>query len=193
MSDLVRPGRGRDADLSDVGRLHRFVMGLFGTIDSDEPRSAGGILFRTEHVARRSRLLIQSGIKPEPDQRLSVKDASALLETIAEGTRVQLRLTVNPVRRDSKTKADKPLTAESELQTWIAAKLENGFDSLEILNLTTGTLRCGKLRIATATVDAQARVLDGDRCVELVRSGVGRRKSHGCGLLSVIPVAGSLP
>lgn len=184
-SDLTL-GRGSSSNLSDMANVHRLVMSLFGKLDATSPRQSGGILFRVEQVRRESRILIQSRIKPKTDRKVTTIDASIVLDALTVGQLVRLELLANPVRRDSKTGADKPISAD-EVESWFKAKLAGAVNLTNVINLELGTLRCGRQTIATGLLDASAEVVDRDRLRSLVTEGVGRRKSHGCGLLSIMP------
>lgn len=187
LNDFVKHGSGHQGNLSDLARLHRFTMSLFGPIDADQPRQAGGILFRSETIGRKPRLLIQSTIAPQTSKSIETIDATPILESLATGQLIQFRLVANPVRRDSKTKAEKPITHD-QVGSWIATKLEQAIEITHVLDLRSDRQQCGPVKIATTTIDAQGKIVDPDKTEALIRSGVGRRKSHGCGLLSIVPV-----
>jgi len=99
-----------------------------------------------------------------------------------------MRLLVNPVRRASRSGSDKPVP-DAETQEWIIDKLSAGFNILATHDLVRSTLKVDKQTIATALLEAEVEIAGHERAIELVSSGIGRRKSHGCGLVSVIPSA----
>ena len=187
LDDPVISRPRRRGDLSDLGTIHRFVMNLFGDLPDDtQPRAAGGILFRAETLRHRPHVLIQSSFRPDSDIPLRVTDASVVLDTLKNHDHVRLRLAVNPVQRVSKTKADRPIPAD-QIENWLRKKLEPGFSIEHIVELHSGTAKVNKSTIATADLDCVARIVDIDQAQRMIVQGVGRRKSHGCGLISVVP------
>ncbi len=178
-------GRGR-VDWADYGSLHRFVMTRFGDLGSAaSPRASGGVLFRAEAVRGHRRLLIQSTAPPIGVDRTI--EISPMLDSLSSGLTCRLRLDVNPVRREARTGADRAVP-EADLFDWTAGKLERAFTLTQLLDLRTDVRRVNRKKIVVAEIDALAHVVDPAKARQMVVEGVGRRKSHGCGLLSVLPL-----
>jgi CRISPR system Cascade subunit CasE len=190
LSVLVpNPSSDRRVDWSDQASLHRYIMQSFGDLGAGgEPRSKGGILFRSEAIGGGRRLLVQSVVQPLANVK-SI-DIRPTLDALVPGQRCRMRLDVNPVQRVSRTGADRPLP-ESEVPSWITSKLKDSFQIDQFIDLRTDIRRVKGKKIVVACVDAVVRVTSPDDAREAVLAGVGRRKSHGCGLVSLIPVAGA--
>ena len=177
---------GHRLDWADQTSLHRYVMSRFGDLDTVvEPHPGARILFRSEHVSGQRRLLIQSTVQPQGDTRTI--DIKSTLNDLHAGTPCRLRVDINPVRRVARSGADRPLTDE-EIPGWVRAKLRPGFEVTEIVDLTIDLRRAAHKRIVVAQIDAVANVADPTEARALVAGGVGRRKAHGCGLISVLPM-----
>ena len=179
--------RGKRGDLSDLGTVHRFVMNLFGDLpESDQPRASAKILFRAETLRHRPHLLIQSAVAPASEMPIRTTDASVLLAKLETRSHVRLRVVANPVQRVSKTKADRPIP-HAEVDAWLRGKLAPGFSVQHIVELQPGSARVNRSTIATVDLDCVASVADADEARRMIIDGLGRRKSHGCGLVSVTP------
>lgn len=189
----------KSIDWSDLAAVHRFVMSRFGSLDSsDEPRKNGGILFRLESVRSkpvhsksadqqpklRPRLLVQSLVKPNDTS--STIDISSFLSGIDIGQSCRFRLDVNPVYRQSKTKKD-IVIEDSAILPWLATKLSSAFKLDSLVDFSFEYRKAGKNKLAVASVDVLAEVVDKDRVMSLLVDGVGRRKNYGCGLLTLLP------
>lgn len=188
LSVLVpNPASDRRVDWSDQASLHRYIMRSFGDFGAgDDPRAKGGILFRSEAIGRGRRLLVQSVVQPLT--KVKCIDIRPTLDSLVPGKRCRIRLDVNPVQRVSRTGADRPLP-EAEVPSWITSKLKGSFQIDQFIDLRTDIRRVKGKKIVVACVDAVVRVASPDDAREAVIAGVGRRKSHGCGLVSLIPVA----
>ena len=181
---------GAKANLTDLASVHRFVMSLFGELaDSSTPRSSANILFRLETLQNQDRLLIQSSVRPVPRKKVSTIDASALLDSIKQGVKYRARLAVNPVQRVARKGTDRAIPTE-QVPEWVKNKISSGFLVDQLIDCRFRLCRAGKKKIVVADVDATIKVIDAEVASHLVTSGVGRRKSHGCGLLSLAPLPG---
>jgi len=177
---------GRRLDWADQASLHRYVMTRFGDLGtSEEPGRAPRILFRSERVNGRRRLLIQSTVQPQGDTRTI--DIKSTLNDLQARARCRLRVDMNPVRRVARSGTDRPLK-DDEIPDWVRTKLRPGFEVTDIVDLTIDLRRAAQKRIVVAEIDVIANVGDPIEARALVAGGVGRRKAHGCGLISVLPM-----
>lgn len=131
------------------------------------------------------------------------------------GDRIVCRVAVNPVRRKSRYYSDaaktdsiartprhedgsKPSTHRKQIASvvpaddvpqWLAAKFDGALKDIEIISHQrdeTATRRNGRThRNVVDTIDAVATVVDPLALDVLRKTGVGRAKSYGCGLLSI--------
>lgn len=208
---------GNPLQFSQPRFRHRAVMSLFPDVDSSTPRSELGVLFRLDHVPGQAPyFLIQSRVRPSVEvPGVDVKEAP--LPHVPAGTTVRFRVAVNAVRRKGKNSreasrqkyGDKakmvhsvPFDADATednpgITEWLSAKLSPALTQVTILNHARELL--GKMQskkgaaaglvIQVDTIDGVAQVADEDALHALQMAGVGREKSYGCGLLSVMPAA----
>ena len=184
---------------------HRAVMGLFPAIDDDRPRSNADVLFRLETPAGEAPyFLIQSAIEPVLSGVDGIITKEVDLQVPKEGTTVVFRIAVNAVRRESfinasgkRSYAIKPVPADHEdtkldtITPWLARKLNPAFSHLEITNHRRNVLSDGlgrSMRLQVDSIDGIATVGDTSALRNVLRSGVGREKAYGCGLLSLHPL-----
>lgn len=160
---------------------HRLVMAGFPDSDSDTPRSDWNILYRIEKA---DLVLVQSEIAPDwskvlPRQKFQVKQ---YLPHIENGENLLFRLAFNSIaRQNGKDRSIPPeqwlskrdLGASLQVQSSALTKIRD--------RSSTGhpvTLNCCTVN-GTLTVDCVERFSD------VIRSGIGRGRAYGCGLLSI--------
>lgn len=193
--------RHREArrDISDVHRLHQRVMSLLPDALGDSARAKTAALWRIE-PSDQPVLLIQSD--PVPDLSAlpagygtgATKDLSAVFTAIRPGLHVRYRICINPVSQHGNT-GKRRVLPRSELPAWWEARsqrigLENlDHPSIHLEPSRTGTTSTGnKLTIAACRIEGIASVTDPDQICEAIRSGVGRARAYGCGLLTIAPL-----
>ena len=170
----------------DANQAHRDVMSLFDPNlpgDRKERRAGAGVLFRLDQIPSEVRVLVQSSVPPvlrTPGMRSRVVNLGAGL---APGVGVRFRVAVNAVRRGGPL-GERPVEP-CDLPDWLLGKLEGALDGATFLAADRRVLRAGARALQVDTVDGAAVVADAALLVDLMRSGVGRSKSYGCGLLSV--------
>ncbi|MBB5846386.1 CRISPR system Cascade subunit CasE [Mobiluncus mulieris] len=188
---------------------HRAVMDLFPEFEGEQnPRAAASILFRLETLPGLApRFVVQSDISPAVDKLpKGVEPLGYTFPELGEGTPVSFRLAVNPVIRHSQGKdgqpartttvapfGKEPAESAASLETWLSQKLSPGLAEVNIINAQREIIGDGypnqdisKIkRIVIDLVDGVACVGDAKTLNKMLRSGVGRAKSYGCGLLSV--------
>nr|WP_241755831.1 type I-E CRISPR-associated protein Cas6/Cse3/CasE [Actinomadura sp. RB99] len=199
--DLRNPDARRD--LGDAVRAHRRVMSLVPDGLGDQARRKAGVLYRIEQARSGPRLLIQTQYQPEghklPDGygTLSVTSLDPLLAVLDKGLAVRYRLVANPTKRYGRTSphAGKlaALTGAAADQWWTERAERSG---LALQTATTSSLpdlagrrtgRDDRVVHAARRFDGTAVVTDPAALRTAILTGIGRGKSHGCGLLSVVP------
>lgn len=190
-------------DLRDAGNLHRRVMSLLPDGIGPSARQQAGLLFRLESTRRGPYLLVQSALEPNtsrlPDGYGTARtiDLASFLAGLRSGALVHYRIAANTSKRLANPDRHKPgkvvaLRGEQAQQWWVDRAGDHG------LNLRTtqtvpqpdleGTRADRRVRHAITRFDGIGVVTDPERLRVAVRAGVGRGKSHGCGLLSLASV-----
>lgn len=175
----------------DHAAAHRTVMCLFAENLGDSPRSNSSTLFRVESDF--GRILVQSTLAPERDQvdvlGLQVRECETT--DFPTGTRVRYRIDVAAVRRTGRQERRVP--AAEVGQWWQDLARRNGLQlegpaAEHLLGIDDRTSTGSQPHMRVARLSGTAIVADADALTHAMRHGVGRAKSYGCGLLSVIPL-----
>jgi len=188
-------------DLNEAVRLHQRVMMLAPDGLGDRARQQTGMLYRVDDTQAGTQILVQTRVKPEvsrfPDAfgRLDVRELTPLLDTLRPGVTVHYRLAANTTKRLGRTAGEKAgkLVALHGVaaEEWWATRAPGCGLSLRTLTAhvqpgVRGTHRAGhQIQHAVTRFDGVAVVTDPDRLRAAVLAGVGRGKSHGCGLLTL--------
>lgn len=194
------------ARFGDGDWAHRRVMSLFpaGLADparAGSARADGGVLFRVEASA--GYVLIQSAV-PLADGVTGVQTRSLdpLLEWLHEGGVVHVRCKLNAVRTVNRTVAvnghdgqesarvlrRRERIQEEQWAEWAPTKLA-GLSVVGDLRFARGSERAAGAPLHTVTVETVARIVDLSATYQAIVSGIGKGRSYGCGLLSIVPAA----
>ncbi len=176
----------------DAEAVHRRVMGLFPVdLPQDEARgarAAASILFRIELQATDPYVLVQSGVEPT-DASLPRRPLADFLAVVEPGRRLRFRTDVNAVRMKSRTRRLEAV-ALSDVPSWLAGtRLGEGFRGIEVATPGEFQVRRGKNKtpVRVVRLDGLAVVRDAEAVERVVREGIGRARSYGCGLVSIAP------
>ncbi|GAA1590106.1 type I-E CRISPR-associated protein Cas6/Cse3/CasE [Actinomadura kijaniata] len=192
------------ADLRDVGRLHRRIMSLFPDDLGSAPRSQAAVLFRLEEAPSGFTLLMQSALQPDLRQlpafygNARCKALAPLLNHLHSGATVHYRIVANATRKLGKNttagrpKAVVPLHGAEADQWWVRQAETIGLllHNLQSAPLSDATGRRNgthKMTHARTRFDGTATVTDPTALIQHLRTGIGRGKSFGCGLLTLAP------
>jgi CRISPR system Cascade subunit CasE len=184
---LTKAGRALD----DPSAAHRTVMGIFPSGLGPGSRATGRILYRVEPSF--GRILVQSVIGPLATQvealDLVVREEGT--PELAEGVVVRYRIDAAAVERTKRAERRVPA---SELGTWWQPLAQrHGLDLIgppgeHLLGVRDHQSGDKQPRLRVASFSGTAMVNNVDLVDAAVCSGVGRSRSYGCGLLSVIRV-----
>lgn len=199
--------RTRDAhrDLADATRLHKRVMSLVPDGLGEQARQQAGVLFRLDQARNGPQLLVQSCLQPDVTKlptgygTVETRDLTLLLAALDKGTLVHYRLAANASKRLGRN-ADRPgkvvaLTGQAA-DMWWAQRAERIGLNLRSITSTPQADAVGyrdddsRVKHAITRFDGLAVVTDPEAVRAAVRAGIGRGKSHGCGLLSLAPARG---
>lgn len=192
--------------VDDPQRLHSEVMALFGQLPGETVRADSHILFRVDPPSgyQAATVLIRSAVEPRHSaEGLETRPESAPPKA---GTHVAFRVSVNAVRRrtlptepgtDARRRVsltpvprdDDPNATGSTMTDWLSERFRGALSDCEILNHDRTVTGKQTTRIVQVDlIDGFGRVEDPARLSELLRHGVGRAKSYGCGLLTLRPI-----
>lgn len=194
-------------DLGDAVRLHRRVMRLAPQGLGEQARQRAGVLYRVEDTSSGVQILAQTHVKPEvgafPDTygRVDTRDLTPLLDRLRDGDVLHYRIAANTSKRLSRSAGPQEgkvvaLRGADAEQWWVDRALRNGL-VLQTLNARSQPDSMGarngtdRVRHAVTRFDGIATVSDAQLLRAAVLTGIGRGKSHGCGLLSIAPLRGA--
>ena len=164
--------------LTKIGRPigHREIMSGFPKTKSLTPRSDFQILFR--HDAQVT--LIQSNIRP------SLENSQAKEFTIEPvvGRSYYFRTAINSVSKQSRTRKLFSVQPEDWLKSRDFGANFSVESAIQILRVEESKGR--KVPINHWTLWGTLVVTDSDRLTSVMRSGIGRGRAWGCGLLSIV-------
>ncbi|NTW39268.1 MAG: type I-E CRISPR-associated protein Cas6/Cse3/CasE [Cellulomonadaceae bacterium] len=175
-------------DWRDVAATHRAVMALFDEHlpgPAHERRACAGILYRLDDTPHGRFVLVQSRVPPtRPTPSTLTKDATAALRP-PRGTSVRFRVAVNAVQRPANG-GTRPVPND-DVESWLAAKMEPGLTGVNLLTHTRQVHSRGDRSLQVDTINGIATVTETTVLTTLLRTGVGRAKAYGCGLLTLAP------
>ncbi|WP_019853869.1 type I-E CRISPR-associated protein Cas6/Cse3/CasE [Actinopolyspora mortivallis] len=198
------PATGRE--LANVDRMHRRVMSLFPDSLGNNPRAEAGVLHRVEHSHAEAVVLIQSTLTPDTTRlprgyaTTAHRDLGPLLTALEVGMRARYRIVANPTRietTDEGRKQRRQLVGDHAVAWWHRRAEEAGLE-LESAMLTREyrlvgdkSQRSRRPHYHGATqFDGSATVTHPEATFRAVLEGIGRAKSYGCGMLSLVPLTG---
>jgi CRISPR system Cascade subunit CasE len=199
----VRDSQAR-RDLRDTVKMHQRVMTLVPDGLGDQPRRQAGVLYRIEETPRGARILVQSQVQPDL-RRLptgygsaQIRDLDPLLRWLRPGVFVRYRLTANTCLRKSRSTKVVPLRGADADEWWITRAPAAGLDLQSLISKSPGDAVGGDdpkatVRHALTQFDGVAAVTDPAVLGTAITTGIGRGKSHGCGLLSIAPAGPTTP
>lgn len=189
-------------ELGNVHKFHQRMMQAFPDEEGrDNPRQDWHILFRQEPDS--DVVLVQSALEPDwsrlPAGYLSdhrVKPMNLGADQLTVGRIFQFRLRANPSKRDNQTKKTIGFYHRADQLAWLERQADRcgfrllGVDVIPSPNVF-GLKQKGTppVRMTTALYQGVLEVTEPDLFLTVVKQGLGRGKSYGCGLLSLARVS----
>jgi CRISPR system Cascade subunit CasE len=193
--------RSADArrDLRDVVAMHKRVMMLAPDGLGGQARQQAGVLYRIDEPPRGTRILIQTQTGPLLTRlptgygHAETRDIGPLLTWLSAGAMIRYRITANTCKRKSHSTKVVALRGTAADEWWTEHASRCGLELRSLLpcpldDAVGGQDRRTGIRHAITRFDGVAAVTDPEALRQAIVTGVGRGKSHGCGLLSVAPV-----
>jgi CRISPR system Cascade subunit CasE len=186
-------------DLRDATRMHKLVMSLVPDGLGEEARRQAGVLYRIEDPSNGARVLVQTTIEPDlstlPAQyrNAQARDLSPLLGWLRQGGVIRYRLNANTCLRKARTKQVVPLRGADADAWWVNHAPGCGIALQSLMSRSPGDIVGGDnprtaIRHTVTQFDGVAVVTDPTALTSAIITGIGRGKSHGCGLLSIAPI-----
>lgn len=186
-------------DLRDVIYMHRRVMMLVPDDLGDQARRQAGVLYRIDESARgQLRILIQTQMHPQLGRlpagyrHAQTRELDPLLKWLSTGAAVRYRITANTCKRKSHSTKVVALRGTAADEWWIERASRSGLQVQSLiphpLDDAVGGDRRSGVRHAITRFDGVALITDPTALRQAVLSGIGRGRSHGCGLLSIAPL-----
>ncbi|MFD5786725.1 type I-E CRISPR-associated protein Cas6/Cse3/CasE [Streptomyces sp. NPDC127037] len=191
-------------DLRDATEMHRTVMRMVPDDLGESPRNQVGLLYRLDETDTTSTLLVQAN-HLDPAQlpsgygQADIKSLTPMFTALRKGLAVRYRITLNPAKRErlsleAKGKRGRivPLSGADADQWWLRRAADAGLQ-IHVLNPTNmppirpRRQNLDGMRHSLIRYDGTATVTDPDALHEAVRTGIGRGKPYGAGLLSLAP------
>lgn len=183
-------------DPRDRVALHHFVMSLFPRDlpgPDDQQCRTSNILFRLDTPPTGTpRLLVQATIPLRGAMGLPTRDLTPLMAALTTGSHIRFRVVLNPVKAAGKDQRWKrtpivntPEDPDAITQFGLNQITRSGLTSVTLTDLPRTDLVRSKAALWTAQYDGHALVANPDQLQVAIRSGIGRSKAYGCGLLSI--------
>jgi CRISPR system Cascade subunit CasE len=190
--DLTNPPEALKGSTSfrEQSTLHQSVMSLFPEAlpgPGSHRRATSRILFRSESLENAPRLLVQSAVPPSAG---ITKDITEHIQGFNNGDEAMLRVQMNTVICKARSNTRVPVPAD-ELENWFHERFEGIADAkvLDVRQLRLNLRKGGRLvPLATAVFDVHARISNSLRFHDVLRSGIGRGRAYGCGLVTAARV-----
>lgn len=183
-------------DPRDRLALHHAVMSLFPAAlpgPADQRRYTGNILFRLDTPPTGTpRLLIQATTPLIDTARLPTRELTPLVAALSIGSHIRFRIVLNAVKaagKDQRWKRTPILNTLEDPEAIIQFGLDQlaraGLTSITLTDLPRTDLVRAKTVLWTAQYDGHALVADPDLLQIAIKTGIGRSKAYGCGLLTI--------
>jgi CRISPR system Cascade subunit CasE len=193
-------------DLRNVVGLHRRIMKLMPDNLGEQARQQVGVMFRVDETNAGITILVQSRCQPDLSRlpagygTAELRDGAPMLKALQTGTLVHYRIAANASKRQEafvergRPGPIVPLSGEAAEEWWTKRAETHGLrlvnSNIQGLNPARGTRANDEksIRHSLTRFDGVATIVNADLVREAIENGIGRGKSHGCGLLSLAPV-----
>ncbi|MEU4413343.1 type I-E CRISPR-associated protein Cas6/Cse3/CasE [Nocardia salmonicida] len=189
-------------DLANAVDLHRTMMSMMPDDLGDNARQQTGLLYRLDETPIATQLLIQSQHAPNLTAlptgygEAATRSLDQLLDSLTAGAQVRYRLVGNPTKRTPRghERPGKILALHGpDADQWWVQRAHNSGLAVNTLSATALADIRGRKDRATSQVrhaatrfDGTATIADVPELRNAITRGIGRGKSYGCGLLSLV-------
>jgi CRISPR system Cascade subunit CasE len=188
--------------IKDPYSVHRLIYGLFDDVRTEEEKQKsipsnfcyadlGGNTLRRQFLVLSDRLPKQ---QEWHDSSISVKKVE---DWYLNAEAYRFNVIINPTTRDSTSQTLKPVKGREAIANWFLQRAEKNWgirpapeslmvDKVEVLTFTAKNNR--KVTLAQAHLSGCFEVTDRTLFIKAFRSGIGRGRAFGCGLLQIVPI-----
>jgi len=189
--------------ITDPYSLHRVVYSLFQDVRNETEKSssqASGILYADLGGNFNGReVLLISDREPasKVDGLYGFVQTRPIPEDFLDHKKYRFKVVVNPTRRDNASRKLVPVRGRDEVARWFMQKSSSawGFlasaESLQVDRVDVLQFKDkhqSSVTIAQAHIQGQLTVTDRELFHRSFRTGIGRGRAFGCGLLQIIPI-----
>lgn len=182
----------------DTYSLHRVVYDLFDDVRNDDQKRSSvssGVLYADKGGDFHSRQILilsaRTPLKPKHGE-LEVKEVP---ENLLNYEHYRFEITINPTKRDKKSRKIIAIRGREEVTQWFANKAPEswGFTvytpTLQVNNLSVNQFeKKGHLvTLGSATLQGHLTVNDRAKFIKSFHQGIGRGRAFGFGLLQIVP------
>lgn len=191
-------------DLSHLGIYHSWVEDSFPEEKKEHIRSRK--LWRVDKLYNKQYLLILSEIKPNFDllEKYGIKGTAEsknydkFLGNLKDGMKAKFRIVLNPVISKKTSNFSKRgrvyphVTVKHQLEYLEKRAEKNGFilNECNIVNRGIGLLKKDNkcIEFIKVTYEGMLTIIDTQKIIYTLKKGIGREKTYGFGLLTIIPI-----
>lgn len=188
--------------ITDAYSLHRVVYNLFADVRNDVQKEASlpsGFLFADKGGDRDTRKILFLSNRPPHEPVHGQIQLKQIPDEFLNHVQYGFEVTVNPSRRDNKSKKLIPLRTRADISQWFVAKSTGswGFEvdpvSLQVIAMGVQQFeKDGKtVTHGSATLKGVLTVVDRDCFINSFSQGIGRGRAFGFGLLQIVPLSNS--
>ena len=186
--------------IKDGYGIHKVVYGLFEDIRSPQEKRSdfpSGILFtEKEGDIRQKKILILSNRKPHLTPQFGKIETKQVPNSFLNYDRYGFEVTINPTRRDSKTKKLIPIKKREEVRRWFFERsceswgFQSSPETMEVGRMGVQIFEKSGERIVHgfAKLKGTFLVTDREKFQRSFLEGIGRGRAFGFGLLLIAPL-----
>jgi len=189
--------------ITDAYSLHRVVYSLFEDVRSDAQKKgseASGILYAEQGGNFYQRTILLLSDRPPASSingQYGIVRSRPVPEDFLSHGHYRFKVIINPTRRDSASGKLKPVKGREAVAQWFMERATHnwGFeasrqhlqiDRIQVLQFKDKVQR--PVTLAQAHVQGLLTVANREQFQHSFRSGVGRGRAFGCGLLQLVPL-----
>jgi CRISPR system Cascade subunit CasE len=183
--------------ISDSYSVHRVVYDLFDDVRSDTDKlnnQSSGILYRDNGMDENGKSILILSNREPVNRSHGELFTKKIDDSLFDYSKYNFSIIINPITRIGSKVT--PIRKESEICDWLVTKsadwgfsVDNNNISIDRITADQFTGKCGNhITLCRASISGLLSVTEPDKFKHSFKTGIGRAKSFGCGLLQIIPV-----